>query len=432
MEAKTATCNLTKYVKRGPDRWQHCPVVRGRTGRVKQDLVLVNGRIELHPEGYYSLDWREGGRRHRMGLGKDASAAQLALERHVATKRARAIGIPVSEDPCAASLGVEEACAEYLDETRVQRSPKTFKQYRTALAYFQESCGRRRLAEVDRRTLLDFRQFPAEEKKLSPRTICTKMMVVEQMLKTHGRDRLLRRGDWPRYVERIPQAYSPEQMKRFFAACQSHDSVLFQFFLGSGFREREVQFLTWRDISLEEQLARVTAKPECGFIPKTWEEREVLLADDLVEIPRTVRSSAGPDCPWVFPSQTGRVSYHFLERLKRIAWRAGLNCRMCRGKKNVDCRTGPHCTGWFLHKFRATYATNVLRALNDMRTLQVWMGHKDLASTMRYLKAGHGKDLLEKVNAAFAVGAGMDMARRKSPDVPISRVDVRGFQDELR
>jgi len=130
-------------------------------------------------------------------------------------------------------------------------------------------------------------------------------------------------------------------------------------------------------------------------------------ATDLVENLRTVRASTDPDCPWVFPSQTGRVSYHFLERLKRIAWRAGLNCRMCRGKKNIDCRTGPHCTGSFLHKFRATYATNQLRAGTDIRTLQVWMGHKDLASTMRYLKAGHGKDLLEKVNAAFAVGAGM-------------------------
>src|SRR6266851_1803183 len=242
----------------------------------------------------------------------------------------------------------------------------------------------------------------------------TSKMVVEQMLKTHGRNKLLRRGDWPRYVERIPQSYSPEQLKRFFAACRPHDFLLFQFFLGSGFREREVQFLTWRDIGLEEQLARVTAKPECGFFPKTWEEREVLLADDLVRILRTARASADPDCRWVFPSQTGRVSYHFLERLKRIAWRAGLNCRMCRGKKDSDCRTGPHCTGWFLHKFRATYATNVLRALNDMRTLQVWMGHKDLASTMRYLKAGYGKDLLEKVNAAFAVGAGMDMPVRNS------------------
>ena len=417
---KIASYNFTKYIKRGPNRWQHCPVVRGKTGRVKQDLVLVGGRIELHPEGYYSLDWREGGRRHRLSLGKDASSAQLALERHVAAKRARAVGIAVAEDRSGASPSVEEACAEFLDDTRLQRSPKTFKQYRTALAYFQENCGRRRLAEVDRRALLDFRQFLAEEKKLSPRTIWTKMTVVAQMLKTHGRNKLLRRGDWPRYVERIPQAYSPEQLKRFFAACQPHDFLLFQFFLGSGFREKEVQFLTWRDISLEEQLARVTAKSACGFFPKTWEEREVLLPTHLIESLRVLRASADLDCPWVFASQTGRVSYHFLERLKRIAWHAGLNCRTCRGKKNNDCRVGPHCKDWFLHKFRATYATNQLRAGTDIRTLQVWLGHKDLGSTMRYLKAGHGKDLLERVNAAFDVIAGMDMLGEESPKVAVT------------
>src|SRR5439155_15696809 len=165
----------------------------GKTGRVKQDLVLVDGRIEHHPEGYYSFDWREGGKRHRRALGKDASSAQLAFERHVATERARAIGIAVTDDRCPDGLDVEQACKEFLAETRLQRSPKTFKQYRTALAYFQESCGRRRLDQIDRRILLDFRQFLAEEKKLSPRTIWTKMMVVEQMLKIHGRNRLLRR-----------------------------------------------------------------------------------------------------------------------------------------------------------------------------------------------------------------------------------------------
>jgi integrase/recombinase XerD len=414
MEAKTASVNFTKYIKRGPNRWQHCPVVRGKTGRVKQDLVLVEGRVEHHPEGYYSLDWREGGRRHRIGLGKDAPAAQLALERHITTQRARAIGIAVSEDRCATGLGVEAACQEFLDETRFQRSPKTFKHYRTALAYVLESCGRRRLAEVDRRTLVDFRQFLAEDKKLSPRTIWTKMMVVEQLLKTHGRNKLLRRGDWPRYVERIPQAYSPAELQRFFAACKPQDLLLFQFFLGSGFREKEVQFLTWRDISLEEQLARVTAKSECGFFPKTWEEREALLPTHLIESLRVLRASTDIDCPWVFPSQTGCVSYHFLERLKRIAWRAGLNCRTCRGKKNSDCRTGPDCRNWFLHKFRATYATNQLRAGTDIRTLQVWMGHKDLGSTMRYLKAGHWKDLLERVNSAITVIAGLDMPRERS------------------
>lgn len=52
MREKTISCNLTKYVKVGPNLWQHSPVVRGKTGRVKQDMVLVNGRIESHPEGY--------------------------------------------------------------------------------------------------------------------------------------------------------------------------------------------------------------------------------------------------------------------------------------------------------------------------------------------------------------------------------------------
>src|SRR5438552_18600434 len=116
MDAKVASCNFTKYIKRGPNRWQHCPVVRGKTGRVNQDLVLVDGRIEHHPEGYYSLDWREGGRRHRMSLGKDATAAQLTLERRIATQRALAIGIAVSEDQGAVSPGVETACEEFLDE----------------------------------------------------------------------------------------------------------------------------------------------------------------------------------------------------------------------------------------------------------------------------------------------------------------------------
>jgi len=48
------------------------------------------------------------------------------------------------------------------------------------------------------------------------------------------------------------------------------------------------------------------------------------------------------------------------------------------------------------------------------------MGHKDLASTMRYLKAGHGKDLLERVNAAFDVIAGMDMLGEKSQKVVVT------------
>src|SRR5207302_4535371 len=54
------------------------------------------------------------------------------------------------------------------------------------------------------------------------------------------------------------------------------------------------------------------------------------------------------------------------------------------------------------YKFRATFATQHLQSGVDLRTVQLWMGHKDLESTMRYLKPARGKDVLTKVNATFA------------------------------
>jgi site-specific recombinase XerD len=51
------------------------------------------------------------------------------------------------------------------------------------------------------------------------------------------------------------------------------------------------------------------------------------------------------------------------------------------------------------HKFRHTFATEHLRHGIDVRTLQGWMGHRDIQSTMVYLKGIQSKDALEKVNA---------------------------------
>ena len=57
-----------------------------------------------------------------------------------------------------------------------------------------------------------------------------------------------------------------------------------------------------------------------------------------------------------------------LDRCKAVAARAELDA----GK--FDLKT-----------FRSTYATRMLRAGFDVRTVQHWMGHKSLETTMRYL-----------------------------------------------
>ena len=55
-----------------------------------------------------------------------------------------------------------------------------------------------------------------------------------------------------------------------------------------------------------------------------------------------------------------------------------------------------------LHKFRATLATRCLWAGVDLRTVQQWLGHADMESTMRYLKPSRSQQTREKVNEIFA------------------------------
>jgi integrase/recombinase XerD len=55
-----------------------------------------------------------------------------------------------------------------------------------------------------------------------------------------------------------------------------------------------------------------------------------------------------------------------------------------------------------LHKFRATFATRCLWARVDLRTVQQWLGHSDMESTMRYLKPSRSQHVRDKVNEGFA------------------------------
>jgi integrase/recombinase XerD len=45
---------------------RYCPVVEAANGRVRPDLVIVNGQQERHPEGAYYLEWWEGAKRVRL------------------------------------------------------------------------------------------------------------------------------------------------------------------------------------------------------------------------------------------------------------------------------------------------------------------------------------------------------------------------------
>jgi integrase len=220
------------------------------------------------------------------------------------------------------------------------------------------------------------------------------------MLKANGMNGILKMRDWPRYTEAEPEVFSVDEIEKFLDKCNPWKRVLFEFFWMTGLREAETQHMVWSDIDFTNHVVRVTAKPKLGFTPKTWEEREVPIPDRLYDSLRNHREEAQPGCSLVFATCNGRVVHSFLRQCKSIARRAGLNCGLCETGAG-HCAKGPYCQNWFLHKFRATFATMHLRAGVDLRTVQHWMGHKDLASTMRYLKPARGEEVLQKVNATF-------------------------------
>src|SRR2546429_1245639 len=140
--------NLTKRVQT-PHGWRYCRVVLSANGRVKPDLVVVNGQQECHKEGAYYLEWRDGAKRVRLSVGKDPADASARRQRKEAELNAVNHGVAVvPENGQNGHRSVAAAVGEFLDETKLTKKPKTLAAYSTALAYFVESCHKLNLEEI--------------------------------------------------------------------------------------------------------------------------------------------------------------------------------------------------------------------------------------------------------------------------------------------
>ena len=68
-----------------------------------------------------------------------------------------------------------------------------------------------------------------------------------------------------------------------------------------------------------------------------------------------------------------------------MALRAGINCAHCKDQNGRSCLKYAVCKNITLHGFRRTFATLHFEAGVRAHTLQRWLGHSDLSTTLRYL-----------------------------------------------
>jgi integrase/recombinase XerD len=374
--------NLTKRIRTRAGL-RYCPVVLSANGRVKPDTVLVNGKPERHPEGAYYIEWHGDGKRIRLSVGKDAAeASAMRLRKETELNHGDATVPQIQQN---GHRSVAAAVAEYLEETTLTKKPKTLAAYSTALSYFTESCHKLNLEEIDRKDLLKFSAFLRDEKEQAPRSVYNKFENVMTFLKAHGIRGLAGKNDWPRFTEEEPEIYEQEELDKLFAKCDGEERLWCEFFLMTGMREQEVMYTYWSDVNLAASAVRVSHKLDRNWSPKAYKEREIPIPAKLVRSLKAWKAKSDKTCSLVFPTAGCKPKLDFLDGLKAVAERAKLDKE-----------------SFWLHKFRATFATWSLWAGVDLRTVQQWLGHSDMESTMRYLKPSRSQHVRDKVNEIFA------------------------------
>jgi integrase/recombinase XerD len=363
---------------------KYCPTIETSNGKIRADVVLVKGHEERHPEGSFYISWYDGPRQIRVAVGKEVSGALVARDRKRAELAANNSGIEIVEAKNGNSPSLAYAVEQFLEETKLTKKPKTLAAYTTALNYFMESCHKINVADIDRKDLLKFSAFLRDEKEQAPRSVHNKFETVMSFLKTNKIHGLVSKNDRPRYTEEEPETYEEDELEALFAACDDEERVWFEFFLMTGMREQEVMYAYWTDINIAHATVRVTHKPDRGWTPKAYKEREIPIPEQLLQSLKTRKTNANKTCNLIFPTAGCKPKLNFLDDLKAVAERAKLNPE-----------------NFWLHKFRATFATRHLQSGIDLRTVQSWLGHSDLESTLRYLKPARGAGMRDRVNSTW-------------------------------
>ncbi len=172
---------------------------------------------------------------------------------------------------------------------------------------------------------------------------------------------------FPKRARRLPTVLSPEEVALLIDSARNlmHRAILMTLY-ATGLRRAELCRLKVADIDSDRMMIHVREG-------KGGRDRDVLLSPKLLETLREYWRWMKPKT-WLFPGMINNWRADVPIDTK-VVWEA---VRQARTRAGIQKRVTPHT-------LRHSFATHMLEAGADLRTIQVLLGHAKLADTTVYL-----------------------------------------------
>ena len=168
-----------------------------------------------------------------------------------------------------------------------------------------------------------------------------------------------------------------DEIARLLANLPDHHYGLAACIVYAGLRRSEVLHLRWEDINQKTGELHVVSRQE--HHTKNYKSRRIPMNDDLrAALQRHPRRLGSP---YVFCNHLGQPYDNIRKSLNKAAQQAGID------------------GGVTMHQLRHAFCSHALRQGIDPRTVQLWMGHKDLHTTLRYahVSPDHEKAAIQRL-----------------------------------
>jgi integrase/recombinase XerD len=235
-----------------------------------------------------------------------------------------------------------------------------------------EDFSRRFKRSPDRLGSEHIREYQAElfkKRKLSPSTVTQRLAALRFFyIKTLKKAWSIAETPYPKKVFHLPTILSQEEVAQLIdAALTPYHRTLLMTLYATGVRRAELTRLKISDIDSKRMVIHVQGG-------KGRKDRDVMLSPKLLEALREHwRGLKRKPSAWLFPGNRWHTGDAPIDT--KVVWHACQEAAQRAGiQKNVHPHTLRHC-----------FATHLLEAGADLRTIQMLLGHRDLEETTIYL-----------------------------------------------